>query len=174
MVTAECANHISLMSQTLDDKCLRIKSSNPFSFRTMSVRVAHAVAVSVSVHALLDKGSTYGTHRRHINDSDLVYNFSNHLMAAKHSILTLLSLKLASFFDETPERRRSPLERTIRFVFKLGDIGLETGVFLGAHRRLYVSGCKEGDRYQIKATSLMTLFNLFRFGHAPDDYVKIF
>jgi hypothetical protein len=114
----------------------------------MSVRVAHAVAVSVSgVHALLDKSSTYGTHRRHINDSDLVNNFSNHLAAKQSSILTLLSLKLAFFFDETPERRRSPFERTIRFVFKLGDIGLETGVFLGAHRRLYVSGCKEGDRY---------------------------
>ena len=124
----------------LDDKCLRIKSSNPFSFRTMSVRVAHAVAFSVS--GLLDKGSTYGMHRRHINGSDLLYDFSHHL-AAKHSIvLTLLSLKLASFFDETPERRRSPLEWTIRLVFKLGDIRLESGIFLGTHRRLYVSGSR--------------------------------
>jgi hypothetical protein len=37
--------------------------------------------------------------------------------------------------------RRRPLEGTIRLVFTLRDIGLETGVFLGAHcsyaRRVY-------------------------------------
>jgi hypothetical protein len=72
MVTAECANHISLPSQTGDDERLRIKSSKPFSFRTMSVRVAHAIAKSVSVLALQDKGNnTDGTHTRHINGSDL-------------------------------------------------------------------------------------------------------
>jgi len=56
-------------------------------------------------------------------------------------MLTLLRLEVPSLFDETPEHRRRPLEGTIWLVFTLRDIGLETGVFLGAHcsyaRRVY-------------------------------------
>jgi hypothetical protein len=71
-------------------------------------------------------------------------NFNNHLVAKQNSnIFTLLGLELAFFIDKAPEGRRSPLERTIWFVSKLGDIGLETGVFLGAHR-FDVSGCRAG------------------------------
>src|ERR1700685_1330563 len=101
----------------------------------MSARVAHAkFGLSVSCNACRNRRGTYGTHRIHINDSGLSKNFSKQSAENNMKCFTLLSLELASFLDEIPERRRSPLERPIRLVRHLSDIRLQNGVLLCAHR----------------------------------------
>jgi hypothetical protein len=87
----------------------------------------------VRIYEFREGSNTYGTHKRHINGNDLVIKFSDRLATPKNNILTLLRLEVPSLFDETPEYRRRPLEGTIRLVFTLRDIGLETGDFLGGH-----------------------------------------